>query len=58
MEEWSDTIYVAGLPTDITEDRCAPNAFPKCLHAPRGAMREQESEGNMALATARRGSIK
>jgi len=49
MEEWSDTIYVAGLPTDITEDRCAPNAFPQCLHAPPGARREEESEGNMAL---------
>ena len=23
METWADTIYVAGLPKDITEQRCA-----------------------------------
>lgn len=36
MEEWSDTIYVAGLPADVTEDRCAPNAFFGGSHKPLG----------------------
>ena len=28
METWEDTIYVAGLPTDVTEQRCER---PACL---------------------------